>query len=61
MQTNIPDIWAAGDCTESLNLISKEHVYIALGTVANKTGLVAGGSLAGEKTCISWCGRYCGL
>lgn len=49
MQTNISDVWAAGDCTESLNLVSKEHIYIALGTVANKTGLVAGSSIAGEK------------
>ena len=48
MQTNIPDVWAAGDCTETLHLVSKQHVYIALGTVANKTGLVAGSSIAGE-------------
>ncbi|KGO94729.1 FAD-dependent oxidoreductase [Flavobacterium subsaxonicum] len=49
MQTNIPDVWAAGDCTETLNLVSKQHMYIALGTVANKTGLVAGSGIAGEK------------
>jgi len=49
MQTNITDVWAAGDCTETLNLVSKQHVYIALGTVANKTGLVAGSSIAGEQ------------
>lgn len=49
LRTNIPDVWAAGDCTESLHLVSKEHVYIALGTIANKTGLVAGSSIAGEK------------
>ncbi len=49
MQTNITDVWAAGDCTETLNLVSKQHVYIALGTVANKTGLVAGSNIAGEK------------
>jgi NADPH-dependent 2,4-dienoyl-CoA reductase/sulfur reductase-like enzyme len=49
MQTNIPDVYAAGDCTETLNLVSKKHMYIALGTVANKTGLVAGSSLTGEK------------
>jgi len=48
MQTNVPDVWAAGDCTETLNLASKQHIYIALGTVANKTGLVAGSSIAGE-------------
>lgn len=49
MQTNIPNIWAAGDCTETLHLVSKMHVHIALGTIANKTGLVAGSSMAGEK------------
>lgn len=50
MQTNIPDVWAAGDCTETLNLVSKQQVYIALGTVANKTGVVAGSNIAGIKT-----------
>jgi len=49
MQTNIPDVWAAGDCTETLHLVSKMHVHIAMGTVANKTGLVAGSNLAGEN------------
>lgn len=49
MQTNIPDVWAAGDCTETLDLVSREQAYIALGTVANKKGLVAGSSIAGEK------------
>jgi NADPH-dependent 2,4-dienoyl-CoA reductase/sulfur reductase-like enzyme len=49
MQTNIADVYAAGDCTESFNLISNEYIHIALGTVANKTGLVAGSNLAGEK------------
>lgn len=48
MQTNIPDVWAAGDCTETLHLVSRQHFYVALGTVANKTGLVAGSSIAGE-------------
>jgi NADPH-dependent 2,4-dienoyl-CoA reductase/sulfur reductase-like enzyme len=49
MLTNIPEVWAAGDCTETLNLISKKHMYIALGSIANKTGLVAGSCIAGEK------------
>ena len=48
LQTNIPDVWAAGDCTETYNLVSKEYFYIALGTVANKTGLVAGSNISGE-------------
>lgn len=49
MQTNIKDVWAAGDCTETLHLTSHKHVYIALGTLANKTGLVAGSNIAGNK------------
>ncbi|AWH87018.1 flavoprotein oxidoreductase [Flavobacterium album] len=49
MQTNIKDVWAAGDCTETLNLVSKQHTYIAMGTLANKTGVVAGSNIAGEN------------
>jgi NADPH-dependent 2,4-dienoyl-CoA reductase/sulfur reductase-like enzyme len=48
MQTNIPDVYAAGDCIEVLNMVSGEFMHIALGTVANKTGLVAGANLCGE-------------
>jgi len=50
LQTSAENVWAAGDCTETLNLVSHKHMYIAMGTVANKTGLVAGSSIAGEKT-----------
>jgi len=50
MQTNVPDVWAAGDCTETLNLVSKQHFYVALGTVANKSGLVAGTNIAGQNS-----------
>ena len=46
-QTNIKNVWAAGDCAETKNLVSKKPFYIALGTVANKTGLVAGTNIAG--------------
>lgn len=46
-QTNIKNVWAAGDCAETLHLVSKKPFYIALGTVANKTGLVAGTNIAG--------------
>ena len=49
MQTIMPDVYAAGDCTETFNLVSWEYMHIALGTVANKTGLVAGSNLAGGK------------
>lgn len=47
MQTGTPGIWAAGDCAESFHLISRRHVHIALGTIANKQGRVAGINLGG--------------
>lgn len=40
MRTNIPNIWAAGDCTEKNCLITKRHFYISLGSIANKEGRV---------------------
>ena len=46
-QTNIKNVWAAGDCAETKNLVTNKPFYIALGTVANKTGLVAGTNIAG--------------
>ena len=47
LQTSVPGVWAAGDCAESYHLINKEKTWIALGTVANKHGLVAGINLSG--------------
>lgn len=46
-QTSAQNIWAAGDCAESFHLISRRPFHIALGTVANKQGTVAGTNLAG--------------
>ena len=47
MQTEIAGVWAAGDCVESFHLVSRKPFYIALGTVANKQGRVAGINLGG--------------
>jgi NADPH-dependent 2,4-dienoyl-CoA reductase/sulfur reductase-like enzyme len=47
MQTETEGVWAAGDCAESFHLVSRRPVYIALGTVANKHGRVAGINLGG--------------
>jgi NADPH-dependent 2,4-dienoyl-CoA reductase/sulfur reductase-like enzyme len=47
METEIPGIWAAGDCAESFHLMSREPFHIALGTVANRQGRVAGINLGG--------------
>jgi NADPH-dependent 2,4-dienoyl-CoA reductase/sulfur reductase-like enzyme len=46
-QTMLDNIWAAGDCAESFHLVARRPVHIALGTVANKQGTVAGINLAG--------------
>jgi NADPH-dependent 2,4-dienoyl-CoA reductase/sulfur reductase-like enzyme len=47
LQTGTPGVWAAGDCAESYHLLAKKPVFIALGTVANRHGRVAGINLAG--------------
>lgn len=47
MQTSSSRVWAAGDCAESFHLVKEAPAFIALGTVANKHGLVAGINLAG--------------
>lgn len=47
METGIAGIWAAGDCAESFHLVSRRPFHIALGTVANRHGRVAGINLGG--------------
>jgi CoA-dependent NAD(P)H sulfur oxidoreductase len=51
MKTNLPDVWAAGDCVESVNLVSGKPVWVPLGDTANQMGRVAGTNAAtGEDT-----------
>lgn len=47
MQTEREDVWAAGDCAQTFHLVSRRPIHIALGTVANKMGRVAGINLGG--------------
>ena len=49
LQTNIPNIYAAGDCCEKLNMITQKPVWVPLGSTANKEGRVAGINLAGKQ------------
>jgi NADPH-dependent 2,4-dienoyl-CoA reductase/sulfur reductase-like enzyme len=42
-------VFAAGDCVESFDRVSKRWVHVALGTHANKQGRVAGINLAGGQ------------
>jgi NADPH-dependent 2,4-dienoyl-CoA reductase/sulfur reductase-like enzyme len=46
-RTSREGIYAAGDCADVLHRVSGQRVHIALGTVANKTGRVAGLNLGG--------------
>ena len=41
METNIPDIFACGDCVEENLLITNTKIWLPLGTNANKEGRVA--------------------
>ena len=43
-----PGIWAAGDCVASVDRTTGERVHVALGTHANKQGLVVADALAAE-------------
>jgi len=47
MRTSAENVWAGGDCAESFHLISRRMVNIALGTVANRHGRVAGTNIGG--------------
>jgi NADPH-dependent 2,4-dienoyl-CoA reductase/sulfur reductase-like enzyme len=46
-RTSDPHVFAAGDCTETFHRVSRRPVAIALGTIANKQGRVAGINLGG--------------
>ncbi len=48
MRTNVPDVYAAGDCAEAMHLVTGKKAYIALGTTANKQGRLAGENAAGS-------------
>jgi len=49
MRTNLPNVYAAGDCTEAYHRVTGQGAYIPLGTTANKQGRVAGTNAAGAR------------
>ena len=48
MQTSVKDIYAAGDCTENFHLVSRNYVWIPLGSTANKQGRCAAVNITGK-------------
>lgn len=47
MQTNVPDIYAAGDCVETWHRLLQASTYLPLGTTSHKQGRVAGENAVG--------------
>lgn len=47
LETSNKDIYAAGDCAESTDLLTNKDVWIPLGSTANKQGRTAGENAAG--------------
>ena len=55
MKTNIPNIWAAGDCVETKNLVTGKQDYFSLGSLSNRMGRVAADSIAGKEVHLRCC------
>lgn len=49
MRTNVPGVYAAGDCAETYHLLLKGPSYVPLGSTANKQGRVAGTNAGGGE------------
>ncbi len=49
MRTSVPNIWAAGDCVETKNLVTGKPDYFPLGSLSNRMGRVAANSIAGRE------------
>jgi NADPH-dependent 2,4-dienoyl-CoA reductase/sulfur reductase-like enzyme len=49
METNVPEVYAAGNCSEAFCMLRRRPVSHYIGTVAAKQGRVAGENLAGRR------------
>ncbi len=49
MQTSDPDIYAGGDCVESVNLVTGKAAIFPMGAAANKQGRAAGANVTGRN------------
>ncbi|MGC8811121.1 MAG: FAD-dependent oxidoreductase [bacterium] len=47
METSAEDVFAAGDCAETVHLVTGQRVWIPLGSTANKQGRVVGINVSG--------------
>lgn len=56
MRTNLPDVWAAGDCVQTTNLASGAPTWVPLGDTANQMGRVAGTNVADDEDTLEFPG-----
>jgi len=49
-ETNLPDVYAAGDCAEAEHVVTGESVYVPLALTANRHGRAIGRTVAGRWT-----------
>ena len=52
MASSHPAVWAAGDCASTTHLVTGAPFWVALGTVANKAGRVAGINVGGGEASL---------
>ena len=52
-QTNLPGVYAAGDCAEHFHRVLQTPAWVPLGTTANKQGRVAGRNAAGGQAAFA--------
>ena len=52
MQTSDPDIFAAGDCVESIHSVTGKPFLTPMGSAANKQGRAAGANALGRKIAV---------
>jgi NADPH-dependent 2,4-dienoyl-CoA reductase/sulfur reductase-like enzyme/rhodanese-related sulfurtransferase len=52
MQTSDPDIFAAGDCVETINLVTGKPTLTPMGSAANKQGRAAGANALGRSLAV---------
>ncbi|HEB51547.1 MAG TPA: pyridine nucleotide-disulfide oxidoreductase, partial [Desulfobulbus sp.] len=50
LQTSDPDIYAAGDCIATVNLVTGKETYAPLGSLANREGRIVADNMAGIAT-----------
>lgn len=49
-RTNLPGVYAAGDCATAIHAVTGEEAWMPLGLTANRSGRAVGATIAGDPT-----------